>query len=73
MVLRKEFFGKLDFEEKSADETKKHAKLPSWQIVIQFGKVKMGAIECFLLAIVLSSADNLCKQFGPRPDLIFLK
>ena len=35
MVFLKEFFQKLDFEKKSADDNKKHKKLPSMQYKVK--------------------------------------
>ena len=56
MVFLKEFSEEVDFE-KTQQTTKKHAKLLSWQRVNK---------STLILWLLVSSADNLCKQFGSR-------
>ena len=64
MLLLKEFFEKVDFEKKSADN-KKHAKLPSMQKVnIKCNKMFNSIKFCFICSVQQNQINKIEQELG---------
>ena len=71
MVFLKEFFEKIDFE-KNQQMKKKHEKFPRGKRVklLLTQSVNYVIFDLDLtLSLLVSSADNLFKKFGPRQNV----